>query len=141
MHASIAKAWITLGRIESAVEAFRSAVKSELARPNVRGYHYIDFAWFVATNKLATHYNEALEAMQQITQAQDLVFPANQYRYFGALALIAADTGDTPHAQRMAQNALSAVSQKHGPFLRLPGLGLVRRKNDATRSKLERLAG
>lgn len=141
MHAAIAKAFITLGRTESAVDAFRSAVKSELARPNVRGYHYIDFAWFVATNSLSSHYDEALAAMQQIMQEQDLAFPANQYRYFGALALISADTEDIQNARRMAQNALSAASKEHGPFWRFPGLGLVGLQRDTTRSKLERLVG
>lgn len=141
MHAAIAKAFITLGHTESAVDAFRSAVKDEIARPNVRGYHYIDFAWFVATNGISPHYDEALTAMQQIMQPQDLAFPVNQFRYFGALALISADTGDSQNARRMAQNALSAASQERGPFWRFPGLGLVGRQRDATRSRLERLAG
>jgi tetratricopeptide (TPR) repeat protein len=141
MHAAIAQAFITLGRLEPAVDAFRNAVKSELARPNVRGCHYIDFAWFVATNSLSPHYNEALAAMQQIMQAQDLVLSANQYRYFGALALISADTGDIQNARRMAQSALSAASEERGPFWRLPGFGLVGRQRDVARSRLERLVG
>jgi Tfp pilus assembly protein PilF len=141
MHAAIAKAFVTLGRTESAVEAYRRAVKHEQARPNVRGFHYIDFAWFVATNNLSAHYSDALAAVQQNMQEQDLAFPANQYRYFGALALISAETGDSENARRMAKNALSAASQERGPFWRLPGLGLIGRQRDSARSRLERLVG
>jgi Tfp pilus assembly protein PilF len=141
MHAAIAKAAVTLGDTALAVDAFRSAVVCELARPNVRGYHYIDFAWFVATKGLAPHYEEALAAMEQVMQKQDLAFPVNQYRYFAALALISANTGDLQNARLMARNALSAASQERGPFWRLPSLGLVSRQKDTTRSELERLAG
>jgi len=141
MHAAIAKAFITLGRKEDAIDAFRSAVKCELARPNVRGYHYIDFAWFVATNCLSSHYEEAMTAMENIMQEQDLVFPANQYRYFGALALISAETGNMKNARQMAQNALSAAAKERGPFWRFPGIGLVGQSKDTTRAKLERLVG
>lgn len=141
MHAVIAKAFITLCDTACAIDAFRCAVKCEQVRPNVRGYHYIDFAWYVATNCLAAHYDEVLAVMDRTMQKQDLAFPANQYRYFGSLALISADTGDIQNARLMAQNALQASSQKHGPFWRLPKLGLVGRQKDPTRSKLERLAG
>jgi hypothetical protein len=141
MHAVIAKAFITLGSKEAAVDAFSDAVKCELAWPNVRSCHYIDFAWFVATNSLALHYEKVMTAMENIMQEQDLAFPANQYRYFGALALISAETGDMKNARRMAQNALSAAAKKRGPFWRFPGIGLVVQSKDTTRAKLERLVG
>lgn len=140
VHATIAKAYITLGRAESAIEAFRCAVRSELARPNVRGYCYIDFAWFVATTGLEAHYEEAIAAMGQNMQPGDLALPSTQYRYFGALALISAEAGDLQNARRMALNALSAASQERGPFWRHPKIGLVREEKDAIRSRLEELS-
>ena len=122
MHAAIAKAFETLGEISSAVEAYRSAVRLEHQYPNVRGCHYIDYAWFVAVNKLEANCEEALAAIDQNKQDQDLTFPANQYRYFGSLALISAILGDGETAKRLARNAIESAAKEKGPFWRLLGL-------------------
>lgn len=140
MWATIAKGCITLGRFDEAVEAYRQAVRLEGARPNVRGYHYIDFAWYIATNSAVALYPEVLAAIDENLHEQDLIFPVNQYRFFGALALIAADSGDRAEASRMARNALTSVETKQGPFWRLPLLGLMQRRTDFIRTKLEKLA-
>lgn len=141
MYATIARAFETLGDRSGAVESYRSAVEFEFQRPNVRGYHYIDFAWFVAVHELSVHYEEALKAIAQNKQDQDLVFPSNQYRYFASLALISAGLGDSANARRMAKNALASAAIEKGPFWRFPLLGLVKGKTDAVRARLQRLAG
>lgn len=141
MHAAIARAFETLGEISSAIDAYRSAVKLEHQRPNIRGYHYIDFAWFVAVNELAANCEEALAAIDQNKQDQDLIFPVNQYRYFGSLALISAILGDRETAKRMAGNALESAAKEKGPFWRFPLLGLVKSERDAVRARLNQLAG
>ena len=140
MHATIARASETLGDVSSVVEAYRSAVELEFQRPNVRGYHYIDFAWFVAIHDLSACYEDALKAIEQNKRDQDLVFPSNQYRYFASLALISAGLGDNENARRMAKNALAAVTTEKGPFWRFPLLGLVKNEADAARARLQRLA-
>lgn len=141
MHATIARAFETLGDILGAVESYRSAIEFEFQRPNVRGYHYIDFAWFVAIHELSAHYEEALKVITQNKQDQDLMFPSNQYRYFASLALISAGLGDSENARHMANNALASATIEKGPFWRLPLLGLVKGKTDAARVRLQRLAG
>lgn len=141
MHATIAQALETLGDLPSAISAYRSAVELEYQRPNVRGRHYIDFAWFVAVHELIENYKEALLALEMNKQDCDLVFPAEQYRYFGSLALISASLGDPEAAKRMAQNALESSAKEKGPFWRLPKLGLVKSDEDAAHSRLKRLVG
>jgi hypothetical protein len=141
MWATIAKASTQLDRHNDTVEAYRHSVRLEARRPNVRGYHYIDFAWYAATNSAVEIYPEVLAAIEEIMQEQDLVFPLIQYRFFGALALMAADSGDTSKAQRMALNAISAANKERGPFWRRPFLGLIKGNVDVLRSRLERLAG
>lgn len=141
MYATIAKAFSTLGNIAAANDAYKCAVDAESKWPNSRGYHYLDFAWFVATHKLTDQYSSALAAMDRNKQDQDFIFPANQYRYFGALALISSEGGDKETAKRMAKNALIAASKEKGPFKRLPWAGIVKRESDEIRVRLKQLAG
>lgn len=140
MHSVMARAHVTLNDNDSALVAYRDAVRLEHARPNVRGYHYLEFAWFVATNSISNLYDEVLTAVANNNVETDLIFPANQYRYFASLALIAADTHDMATARRMAANALKAASADTGPFWRLPALGIFNSKKDIHRQRLQQLA-
>lgn len=140
MWNTIARASTTLGRSEDVIAAYRQAVDFEAERPNVREYAYIDFAWYVATESLVANYPEVFAAVEKNKQDCDLTFPLIQYRFFGALALIAADTGDTSEARRMARNAIVAAKREQGPFWRHPLLGLLKGSGDAVRNRLEQLA-
>jgi hypothetical protein len=140
MWATIAKACITLGQPDDVVAAYRQAIRLEANRPTVREYHYIDFAWYVASNSAVTLYSEVLAAVEKNREERDLIFPANQYRFFGALALIAADSGDGDEANRMAKSAISAAESQQGPFWRQRFLGLLKCSSDPIRVKLENLA-
>lgn len=139
-HATIAKSYATLGDIDSAISSYRTAVEAEHSQPNVRGYHYIEFAWYVATNSLTEQYDEVLAAMKHNMLDQDLMFPVNQYRYFGALAIISADLGDQENARRMAKNALAAAARKQGPFEGHAHLGLIEKGNNEALARLEHLS-
>lgn len=140
MWGTIAKASITLDQPDDVIAAYRQAIRLEADRPNVRGYHHIEFAWYVATNSAVALYPEVLAGVKANMQDQDLIFPVDQYRFFGALALIAADSGDSAEANRMAKNAISAAESQQGPFWRQPFLGLVKSSSDPIRVKLEKLA-
>lgn len=138
--ATIAKAYAKLGQRDDAVEAYRQSIRREAERPNVRGYHYIDFAWYAATSSAVELYQEVIAAIENNFRAQDLVFPATQFRYFGALALIADDSGNRGEAKRMAQNAIDASRAERGPFWRHQLLGLFAGRKDDVHTRLERLA-
>lgn len=140
MHSVMARAHAMLNDNDSALVAYRDAVRLEHARPNVRGYHYLEFAWFVATNSISNLYDEVLTAVANNKVETDLIFPANQYRYFASLALLAADTDDMATARRMAENALKATSADTGPFWRLPVLGIFSSKKDIHWQRLQKLA-
>jgi len=140
MHAVIARASVKLGDVEAAIVAYRDAVRLEHARPNVRGYYYLEFAWLIAANSISDLYDEALEAMENNKADQGLIFPANQYRYFASLAFIAADTDDMSTARRKATHALTAASAERGPFRRLPAAGIVKSEKAFHRQRLELLA-
>ena len=125
MHASIAKSLTTLGDPIGAIDAYISATDAEYSQPNVRGYHYIDFAWFAATHSRSEIFDKVLSIVERNKNDQDLAFPANQYRFFGAMALISSALGDKQSAARMAQNALRASAQGLGPLKSHPTLGRV----------------
>ena len=108
--------------------------------PSVRGCAYLEFAWFAATRRLAGIYDEVMAAMSDLQKA-DLLFPLNQYRYFGALALISSDLGDQDYARRMARNALAAAAKETGPFHRHPDFGIVPRGEDEVHARVRSLAG
>lgn len=140
MWATIATAYVTLGQRNDALDAYRQSIRLEANRPNVRGGHYIDFAWYAATNSMVEIYQEVLAAIDNNMQERDLVFPATQFRYFGALALIADDSKDRDEARRLAQKAIGAAETKRGPFWRHPFLGLLKNRKDKVQLRLERLA-
>jgi tetratricopeptide (TPR) repeat protein len=141
VHTTVARAFTTLGETDAAIQAYRRAVEAERATPNVRGYASLEFAWFAATRKLAGIYDEVMAAMMSDLQNDALLLPLNQYRYFGALALISSDLGDGDHAKRMARNAVDAAAKETGPFPRHPEVGIVPRQADEIRARIESLAG
>lgn len=141
MYATMALAHETQGDRAAAVAAYRDATRLEQEKSGVRGYYYLDFAWFAASHGLSDFYEEVLSAMAASRKEQDLMFPINEYRYFASLAFIAADAGDSSAAARMAGNALLAASRTAGPFARLPGAGLCGPTDDVHQERLERLAG
>lgn len=138
MHATIARAFTTTGDLDAATDAYRQAVERERSRPNVRGYHYLDYAWFAATRGLSDLYDEVLEAMQRNRSDRDLLFPLNRFRYFGALAMISAHHGDAEHARQMARNALAAAAATVGPSGQ--ALGLVPASASVEHERLSALA-
>ena len=140
MWATIAKGYATLEQPDEVVEAYRQSIRCEAETPNVRGYHYVDFAWYATTHSAVALYPEVLAAIEQNVQKNDLIFPATQYRFFGALALMAADNGDASEAKRMAQNAITAADRESGPFGWRPLIGLLRGGHDPIRTRLKRLA-
>jgi Tfp pilus assembly protein PilF len=138
-HLTIASARTSQGDYAGAVRSYLDAVRAEKRRPNVVHNAYLDFAWFVATRGLTEAFDAALKSMSA-ARKDDLLFPIDQYKYFGALALIAAADRQPAHAKKMARNALEAISRS-GPFATHRDLGVVRGIKDDIRRSIERIAG
>jgi tetratricopeptide (TPR) repeat protein len=137
---TIARASATKGDVAGAVDAYRRAVKAE-QEPGLRCCAYLQLAWFAVNHELSELYEEVLSMMDSSMKDGDLVFPAAQYKYFGALALISEALGDSGNAARMARNALNAAMKQRSPFDRHPAVGLVGNTDTAVHRKIERLAG
>jgi len=136
---TIARASATKGDVEGAVRAYRQAVKAEEGR-GARCGAYLEWAWFAVSRGLTEIYEEVLGALRSSMRDGDLVFPAAQYKYFGALALISEALGDSGNAVRMARNALDAAMKERSPFDRHPEVGLVEKRDTVVHRELTRLA-
>src|SRR5262245_58726359 len=137
---TIARACEAKEDIHGAVDAYRRAIEAE-SLGGVRCRAYLQFAWFAATRTLSELFPEVLKSMQTLMQPEDLIFPAAQYRYFGALAVISGAFGDLENAKRMATNALAAASKQTGPFKRHPNVGIVSDRDRGAMARLTQLAG
>ena len=140
-YSTLALAYSTLGKRTEAIDAHRSAMEAEIAQPNVRGYCYLDFAWFVAFQNLTDLYDEATDALSAGFNERDLIFPVNQFRYFGALAIFAEHGENTAKVHRLASSALDAAAASVGPFSRHPSLGVVVRCDRKILRRLKRMLG
>ena len=137
---TIARASASTADVAGAVDAYRRAAKAE-EEGGVRCCAYLQFAWFAVNRNLTELYKEVLSIMDSSMKDSDLVFPAAQYKYFGALALISEELGDSENAGRMARNALEAAVKRRSPFDRHPSVGLVENTDTAIHREIERLAG
>jgi tetratricopeptide (TPR) repeat protein len=137
-HLIIAEANATLGESESALQAYRAAVEVESTKQSMRHCAYLHYAWYAATNGMSDEFANVLKAMEQMDKA-DLIFPINQYKYFGSLAMISEAFGDLENARRMARNALEA-EVKDGPFSRHKDAGIVRHIDASVQMRLRRVA-
>lgn len=138
-HLIIAKAHVTKRDVSNALCAFRSAVDAEVNTRGLRCYAYLEFAWFATMNNLTEVFEEALKAMESM-QAQDLIFPINQFKYFGALAFISDFQRNRDHARKMANNALRADLQPAGPFPQHKDVGKVRGIDEDVQRRIWQLA-
>jgi tetratricopeptide (TPR) repeat protein len=126
----LAQAWLqraessaALGNIESAVEAYRKSLQAQRIRPNVQTNAWLSYPWFVLENELERLYAEAMEVLSEFQCP--LLFPIQEYRYYGSLALLEQWVGRLESAMMHARNAIEASEQTHSKFPRHTTLGLV----------------
>jgi hypothetical protein len=126
-HACVTRgrALLTLGRVPEALGAFRDALQARRAFPGAVDDGWLEFAWAVARLGIREAYDEALSVLNEFSGPRSLAFPADAYRYFGALALISDGCGDPAEAGRWAKRALEAASVTKGPFSRHPTVGVL----------------
>lgn len=139
-HLTRAGVLLRLGRIGEAVEAFRASLAARRALPNVIDQAFLEYAWTVGRLGLREHFDEVLAVLEEFTRPTDLAFPANAYKYFGALAFISHHLGSPGDAKRWATNALRAASEGEGPFPRHRDVGIVKYPDPEAHEALWRLA-
>ena len=134
-----ANCYLELNNLDSAISAYRKCFKAEedsdfRNMTNAR----VEFLWLVATRRLRGHYDEALEECDKWEHPS--LFPVDQYRIAGALALIYDDIGRKGKIAELAAAALEAAAKTDSGLRYHKGLGLVTNPDRKIIRKLKRLA-
>jgi len=135
-HKQRGECLLALGDLNSALEAFRTAIEAQRAFPNVQTTAPLHFGFTVARFQRRDLYGEALSVLDEFAPAaSSAAFPYQEFLNTAARALMAHDRSD-PEARDMAERALRAVSARHSGFPRHPTVGLV---GHVDRQTLDRL--
>jgi tetratricopeptide (TPR) repeat protein len=136
-YAHRAEAFLTLGRMPEAIDAYLNAIKAERERGELQTEARRDFAFLIASRKLAQYYAQALFFLGN---GSDLLFPVQQFIHHSSIALISADLGDRASASKHATLALRASAAKTSGLRYHSGLGLLGDEFELTRKTLAELA-
>lgn len=123
-----ATALLALGRIDEAIDSYKAALAREAQFPNLLTPAYLDLPYLIAVRRVRGEYDSALQLLEK--HRSRLMFPIDHFRWHTALALMAADVGQTALAKKEAADALSAAALDHSGFRYHPTLGLVTEKYD-----------
>jgi hypothetical protein len=140
LHQLRARCYVRLRLPADAYDAFQESFRAAALIPTLHTNVELDFAWWVAVERLPGFHQEAVDRLNASSVAEGAFFPAIAYKLFGALALIADDGGDPSNARRWAEQAIVAVEKQESPLPRHRLLGLVRNPEADVLARLRRLA-
>ena len=134
-----ANCYLLKKKLDAAIDAYRKCFRAEedndfRTTTNAR----VEFLWLVATRGFRDLYDEALQEIDKLQHPS--IFPVDQYRTAGALALISSDSGVKENIASLAQAALEAASRTESGLRYHKGLGLVRNPDRKIIKRLKKLA-
>ncbi len=118
-----ADAYLALSQTELAIEAMKSILAVEKARPNYKTTKYVDYPFLVATQHISSEYHEALAVLDE--RKSDLIFPLDKFKWHAAKSLIHHSLLELDDSRRHAALALKAAKVKMSGFRYHQDLGLV----------------
>jgi hypothetical protein len=130
---------VKLGSLEAALEAFRSAAKTERTYPNVQVGAELSFAMLVAANDMTSFDVEAGELLDEWrakVKGGSLPYPI--FIDAGARAVFAAHRGETADAARWARAALEQADRTTSGLQYHADFGLVPKHDPMVQSLLAR---
>jgi tetratricopeptide (TPR) repeat protein len=139
-HCQRAEAFCKLGQADSAIEAYRASLDVQRTRRTVQTQAWLDFPWFILQQGLKHLYDEAARILEEFGDGYVFGLPIEEYRYFGAKAMLADHLGNADDAMAFARKALTASVAKRSRFQFHPSLGLVRSPHEEILKRLRRLA-
>lgn len=133
-----AQAYLALRKDNDAIHCFQRALQRERDSPNVISTAWREFALFVATKKKRELFQDALRALDE--HKRHIIFPVEEFVWYGAHALIAAAEGQDELAQDYAGKALASADKTHSGFRYHAKAGLVEGQFERLKRELQKLA-
>ena len=135
-HVDRATAFLALGQLDLAFQAYEAALEREQVFPNLRTGAYLDLPYLIAVNGVSERFDQA---MNMLTSSESqLMFPVDHFKHHAARALILAHH-DLPAARSAARLALEAAALDRSGFRYHPSIGLVSDRHVQALSKLRGL--
>ena|SRR5437870_3782655 len=132
-----ATAYLAMGNVEGAIQAYEDALAREQEFPNLQTQANLDLPFLVATRGIDHLYERALQILAN-SQSR-LAFPVDHFRWHATRALILNSRGEQMDAKLSACEALAWAGKETSGFRYHPTVGLVGGEYKATESKLEEL--
>ena len=121
-HVDRATAYLTLTRIDDALDSYENALAREAKFPKLKTEAYLELPFQIAVRRLRARYARALEVLRD--HESRLMFPVDHFRWHAAFALIEAHSGEGD-ARVHAEKALEAAARDKSGFRYHPSVGLV----------------
>ncbi len=134
------QAYLSLGKIEEAVGAYKRALDWEIEHPGLVTNARIALPRLIADLRLTDEYEYALNILTTRFNKSDHSWPLTRYLWNGSSALIASDLGQHADAKDLAERALRAAAQTESPFRYHRDIGLVENTSDEFGRRLKRIA-
>jgi tetratricopeptide (TPR) repeat protein len=132
-----ATAYLAMGNIESAIQAYEDALARENEFPNLQTQANLDLPFLIASRGIDHLYERAL---QLLTNSQSrLAFPVDHFRWYAAKALILSARGEQKDAKASACEALAWAEKDSSGFRHHQTIGLVGHQYEATELKMKEL--
>lgn len=132
-----ATAYLAIGDLENAIEAYEAALHREQEFPNLQTQACLDLLFLVASHEIEKLYDRAHELLKMARLR--LTFPVDHFRWHAANALICSAQGENVDAVMNACEALAWARKDHSGFRYHPTVGLVGGNYEATQAKLDAL--
>lgn len=130
-------AYLALGQTELAIEAMKSILVIERARPNHKTTKYVDYPFLVATQYISSEYHDALSVLDE--RKSDLMFPLDKFKWHAAKSLIHHSLCEFDDSRKHAALALDSANVKMSGFRHHQDLGLVGEKHKDTVASLRQI--
>lgn len=134
-----ADAYLTLGRIADAINAYKQALNWEEAHPYRISMARIDLPKLVAERRISSEYDYALNILTTRFLPTDHQFPSTRYLWNGSCALIVYEQGNAVEAREFAERAIRAAMETESPFRHHRTIGVVRDTSDDFGRRIKRI--
>ena len=122
-HYTKAKCYLKLKNDKEAIKSFRASIQAMRQYPNSKNYSYLDFGYWVITNKKIELYDEIMDLTFEYQG--DMTFPNDYYLLYGIRSIINYHKNNLEQSKLESQKAIENANKIHSGFRYHPNIGLV----------------